>query len=50
MFVYFVKAGPRRNVCPDVFVARDVDNDYRRRSYKVRKMEELRRRLPGVEE
>jgi len=35
MFMYYVKGDPKRNVCPDVFVARDVDNDYKRRSYKV---------------
>jgi len=35
MFMYYVKGDPKRNVCPDVFVARDVDNDFKRRSYKV---------------
>src|SRR5208337_1194207 len=35
MFMYYVQGDPKRNVCPDVFVARDVDNDYKRRSYKV---------------
>ncbi len=35
MFLYYVQGDPKRNVCPDVFVAKDVDNDYRRRSYKV---------------
>jgi len=35
MFMYYFKGDPKRNVCPDVFVAKDVDNDYRRRSYKV---------------
>jgi Putative restriction endonuclease len=35
MFMYYAKGDPKRNVCPDVFVARDVDNDYKRRSYKV---------------
>jgi Uma2 family endonuclease len=35
MFIYYAQGDPRRNVCPDVFVARDVDNDHDRRSYKV---------------
>ena len=35
MFVYYVKGDPKRNVCPDAFVARDVPNEPDRRSYKV---------------
>jgi Uma2 family endonuclease len=35
MFVYYVKGEPKRNVCPDAFVARDVPNEPDRRSYKV---------------
>ncbi len=35
MFVYYVKGDPKRNVCPDAFVAMDVPNEPDRRSYKV---------------
>ena len=35
MFVYYVKGDPKRNVCPDAFVAWDVQNEPNRRSYKV---------------
>jgi Uma2 family endonuclease len=35
MFVYYVKGDPKRNVCPDVFVAKDVPDDPLRRSYRV---------------
>ena len=35
LFVYYVKGDPKRKVCPDAFVARGVNNDSDRRSYKV---------------
>jgi hypothetical protein len=35
MFVYFVKGDPKRVVCPDVFVAKDVPDDPFRRSFRV---------------
>jgi Uma2 family endonuclease len=35
MFVYYVKGDPKRCVCPDVFVVKDVPEDPYRRSYRV---------------
>jgi Uma2 family endonuclease len=35
MFVFYVKGDPKRCVCPDVFVAKDVPEDPYRRSYRV---------------
>src|SRR5271157_2229002 len=35
MFVYYVQGDPKRNVCPDAFVAMGVPNEPDRRSYKV---------------
>ena len=35
MFVYYVQGDPKRNVCPDAFVAMDVAREPDRRSYKV---------------
>ncbi len=35
MFLYYVKGDPKRNVCPDAFVAMDVPNEPDRRTYKV---------------
>ena len=35
MFMYYVQGDPKRNVCPDAFVAMGVPNEPDRRSYKV---------------
>jgi hypothetical protein len=35
MFIYYVQGDPKRNVCPDAFVAMGVPNEPDRRSYKV---------------
>jgi Uma2 family endonuclease len=35
LFVYFVAGDPKRNVCPDLFVALDVPSDINRRVFKV---------------
>jgi Uma2 family endonuclease len=35
MFVYYVKGDPKRVICPDVFVVKDVPDDPFRRSYRV---------------
>jgi Uma2 family endonuclease len=35
MFVYYVEGDPKRNVCPDLFVARNVPSTIKRRTFKV---------------
>jgi Putative restriction endonuclease len=44
MFIYYVQGDPKRNVCPDAFVAMGVPNEPDRRSYKVWK----ERKAPDV--
>ena len=35
LFVYYVEGDPKRNVCPDLFVALKVPSDIKRRTFKV---------------
>jgi Uma2 family endonuclease len=35
MFVYYVEGNPRKVVCPDIFVTRDVPSNRHRRTFKV---------------
>jgi Uma2 family endonuclease len=35
MFVYYVEGDPKRNVCPDLFVALNVGSSINRRTFKV---------------